>query len=454
MPKVKSAAWRFFASVKLALVTLFILAATSIIGTLVQQQKAPSYYVQEYGPNMARFFEILNITDMYRSWWFGLLLGLFAVNIIVCSIERLPGVWRLVVLDNLNIDRGRLAKMACTHRRDTSLKVPDAVERLRQCMLQAGWPASQHRDLEGGTLLFSQKGAWTRLGVYLVHFSVLVVLVGAMASMFFGAQAYVYLPEGRSTSKIFLRQSKEAVPLGFELKSDRFEKTFYSNGMIKGFRSDLTIVDPKRKEPIHKSVIVNDPLSYRGWTFYIGDGYPLDEFFVEISNRTAGVEQSFRVPPEKIINWPESGASFHLEELKKDQDGAVLRAKISFSAADGKAPSTFWIDDKATVDFNQAGAEYTISCRQLYSTLLLIKKDPGLWIVFLGCVLMIAGLVVVLYLSHRRVWIQVSEGADQGSRILLSAVSNKHKLAFEGVFKELIAIVEESVETATVGATS
>jgi len=448
MPKVKSAAWRFFASVKLALVTLFILAATSIIGTLIQQQKEPAYYVQEYGANLARVFEILNLTDMYRSWWFGALLGLFAVNLIVCTIERLPGVWRLVVLDNLKIDTERLAKMACTHRRDTGLMVPGAVDRLQQCMARAGWPTPGRRDLEGGTLLFSQKGVWTRLGVYVVHLSVLIILVGAMTSTLFGVQAYVFLPEGRTTSKIFLRQSKEAVPLGFELKCDRFEKTFYANGMIKEFRSDLTIVDPKRETPYQKSIIVNDPLSYKGLTFYQGDAYPLDEFIVEASNRTTGIEQVFRVPPEKGIAWPKTGASFRIEELQRDQDGAVLRAKILFSAVDGDAPAMFWIDNKGSVNFSQFGEEFTISCRQLYSTLLLIKKDPGLWIVFLGCVLMITGLIIVLYFFHRRVWIQVSRG-DRGSQILLSGVSNKHKPAFERLFQELVAIVEKDAEITT-----
>ncbi|MEJ2691269.1 MAG: cytochrome c biogenesis protein ResB [Deltaproteobacteria bacterium] len=88
MPKTKNGIWRFFASVKLALTVLILLAAVSIIGTLIKQGQEPSYYVQEYGTNLARFFQALDITNMYRSWWFSALLCLFAVNLIVCSIER------------------------------------------------------------------------------------------------------------------------------------------------------------------------------------------------------------------------------------------------------------------------------------------------------------------------------------------------------------------------------
>ena len=35
-------------------------------------------------------------------------------------------------------------------------------------------------ELENGTLLFAQKGSWTRFGVYVVHTSILIILIGAI----------------------------------------------------------------------------------------------------------------------------------------------------------------------------------------------------------------------------------------------------------------------------------
>ncbi|MGK2943735.1 MAG: cytochrome c biogenesis protein ResB [Desulfuromonadales bacterium] len=280
MSNIKNAAWRFFASVKLALIVLIILATTSIIGTLIKQGQTPAYYVQEYGPSLARIFERLDITNMYSSWWFVALLCLFAINLVICSIERLPGVWRTVVLDNLAVDPVKLEKMSFTHQTGTSLSVDATVERIHRHMVQTGWNKPRRLDRGDSLLLFSQKGAWTRLGVYVVHLSILIILVGAITGSFFGFQAYVFLPEGRATSNIFLRKDKEPYPLGFKLQCDRFEKTFYPNGMVKQYRADLSILDPEREGLYKKSIIVNDPLTYQGLNFYVGDSFPLDEYFV------------------------------------------------------------------------------------------------------------------------------------------------------------------------------
>ena len=91
-----NALFSLFASVQLALFLLFLLASTSIIGTLVPQNSPFDFYVERYGFKTARFFQLLDIPDMYNSWWFLGLLTLFALNLIVCSIERIPQVIRLI----------------------------------------------------------------------------------------------------------------------------------------------------------------------------------------------------------------------------------------------------------------------------------------------------------------------------------------------------------------------
>jgi cytochrome c biogenesis protein len=448
MPKIKNPVRRFFASVKLALITLFILAATSIIGTLIKQGQEPAYYVREYGASLSRVFEMLNITNMYSSWWFVALLSLFAVNLVVCSFERLPGVWRMIVMDNLDIDPRQLEKMSCSHQADSRMPAGAAADRIQRLMARAGWKNPRRQDQDGSILLFAQKGAWTRLGVYVVHLSILVILIGVMVGTFFGFQAYVFIPEGKATSSIFLRKNKSPVPLGFELQCDRFEKTFYANGMVKEYRSDLTVFDPVSDAPYQKSIIVNDPLSYQGLTFYQGDAYPMEEYLVRIRNRTTGQEQAFRVPPERDVAWQGTTASFRVDELKLDQDGAVLQARIKFSA-DGGGTADFWIKNRDTVTIREAGEEFTISFRQFFSTLLLVTKDPGILIVYSGCILMLVGLAISFLLSHRRVWVRISARAEQHSLILLSGNANKNKPAFEQRFQSLMDYIEQDSAIST-----
>jgi len=449
MPKVMKAVWRFFASIKLALITLIVLASTSIIGTLIKQGQAPSYYVQEFGANLARFFKILNFTNMYKSWWFATLLCLFAINLVVCSIERLPGVWRMVVMDNLSIDPLKLAKMRFTQRMRTNLQAGAAVERLQRLLYQAGWRKIRRSAGEGSILLFAQKGAWTRLSVYVVHLSVLIILIGAVTGALLGYQAYVFLPEGRATENIYLQGSKTPIPLGFKLKCDRFERTLYDNGMVKRYRADLTVFDPERETPYRKSVIVNDPLSYRGLTFYQADSFPMEEFFVRIIDRTNGREQDFRVPPEQDAPWQEDNVSFRIDKLDTAQDGTVNKARIRFTTDASAKPSVFWIGNDDTVNLRQSGTDFTISFHQYYTTLLLVTKDPGLLIVYFGCQVMLAGLASFFFLTHRLMWLQISPGDSQETLILISGTSNKNKPAFERRFQELIERLEEDAMFAT-----
>ena len=50
--------WDFFCSLKLTIVTLILLAITSIIGTVIQQGKTPQEYIQLYGEKAYRIFII------------------------------------------------------------------------------------------------------------------------------------------------------------------------------------------------------------------------------------------------------------------------------------------------------------------------------------------------------------------------------------------------------------
>ena len=101
MKKGKNSFWEFFASVKLALFCFFTLAFASIVGTIIPQKEQAGFYIQKYGESTAQFFQLLNIPDMYNSWWFVSLLSLFSINLIVCSIDRLPTVWKVATMDNL-----------------------------------------------------------------------------------------------------------------------------------------------------------------------------------------------------------------------------------------------------------------------------------------------------------------------------------------------------------------
>ncbi|MGV1098431.1 cytochrome c biogenesis protein ResB [Thiovibrio sp. JS02] len=436
MKKTENMVWRFFASVKLALVTLLILASTSIIGTLIPQKNPPEFYIQNFGAKTAQFFQLLDVPDMYNSWWFIALLLLFSINLIVCTIDRLPNVWQMVVMDNLNTPIDRLEKMP--NRRVFLANNPqDGVVRTITAQLKEGGWACQMEEKESGILLFSQKGAWSRLGVYAVHLSILFIFAGAIIGSAGGFKGSVMIPEGAAIDTVYAFGSEKPIPLGFTVTCDQFSVSYYDDGQTpKEYRSVLTVKDAAANKTITRPIIVNDPLDYKGITFYQSSYQPMQGFGVTITNKTSKASQSFQIPFAQKISWPGTAIEFGLiNQQPRSRMGDVSQVKFWFSDGQGE-PSVFWMADKATQSISRQDDEYEISVRQLYATGLQVAKDPGVWVVYFGCTLMLVGLYVAFFLSHRRVWVYIGQEADK-TRVLLCGASSKNKLGFDKDFAAL-----------------
>ncbi len=87
--------WNGLTSIRLALLSLLLLAIASIIGTLLPQQQSWDFYQEKFGILLAEIFWRLGLFDIYRSPLFLAIIGLLILNLIACSLKRLPEVLRL-----------------------------------------------------------------------------------------------------------------------------------------------------------------------------------------------------------------------------------------------------------------------------------------------------------------------------------------------------------------------
>ncbi len=443
--KKTNVVWRFFTSVKLALFCLFTLAGASIIGTIIPQNDMPYRYIELYGSNAAKLFQLLDIPDMYNSWWFLSLLSLFALNLTVCTIDRFPHIWKIVTQDNLNTKIERLQKMPIRRQFNSTGNVEQTQTEVGKTMAAAGWKANQ-RALNNGMLFFSQKGAWTRLGVIIVHVSILFIFAGALIGKFYGFKAMVMLPEGEST-KVAYKSTKDhpLIPLGFTLTCNNFNLSYYDTGMPKEFRSDL-VVEKDGKRILAKSIVVNDPLQYGGLTFYQSNYQEIaGQFIAMMINETSKASQKFIVPfpTKQPTKWSAENISFGITDISGPDMMRHFRYKIWFS--DGKGnPSTFWIDQGSSVKIKRPGNNYLFFLKPRFATGLQIAKDPGVWVVYTGCFMMILGLIIIFFISHRRIWGFVSKNEAGETHILISGTSNKDRIGFEKVMLALYQRFEKS----------
>lgn len=441
----------FFSSVQLALFLLAILALTAIIGTIVPQNAAPEFYAHRYGPGWARFFELLDIGDMYNAWWFLSLLALFAANLVVCSLERIPKVIAMLRRDHMALTRDQLARFPEHREMASSLPAAELVARVRAILKEQGWKAKE-REAEGGILFFSQKTPWARLGVYVVHLSILVILAGAvLGSPAFGRRVlrqadfafkgFVMLPEGASTDAIQSNRGGEPVNLGFTLRCERFDIDFYENGMPKSYRSRLAVLEDG-KEVLERDVEVNRPLKHRGVTVYQASYQPSPEYRLRLRKQPDDLETSVTIPPAREARWPEAGISYGIINRDQGPDGETTR-RIKLWLHDGTGePSTLWLDMREETVVERPSGRYLITAHQRSATGLQVAKDPGVGLVYGGCLLMLLGLYAAFFLAHRRLFALVTPQAG-GSALLFAGEAHKNPVQFARNFQRMADLLEQ-----------
>ncbi|KJR96390.1 MAG: hypothetical protein VR65_28045 [Desulfobulbaceae bacterium BRH_c16a] len=432
---------KLFTSVRFAILIISLIVLTSIIGTIIPQGQSLGFYAAKYGQENAIIMEILGFSNMYSAIWFQALLLILCNNLVICSLDRIPQVLSFIKKDNLSADIAKLMrnkdKILLTSKKDRQLTETG----VQAVLEQKNWKVQTKRNTDY-LLIFSEKQAWSRLGAYLVHISILVIFLGALIGSSFGFKASVMVPEGETATAIYSLNDEQApIPLPFKLRCDAFDIEYYDNGMPKEYRSDLVALEDDRVV-MKKRITVNDPLSYAGLTFYQSSYEPMqDQYVVEAStqsiskenNRQTMINQKFYAEPRKRQALKDKQM---LEILETGADGHGHGPyKIWFDDEMGE-PIQFFAEDKKSVTIERGDLSYSFTVKQRYATGLQVVKDPGVWIVYVGFALMLFGLYVAFFMSHRRLWIAIQQtGAN--FTIILSGSSNKNKAGFSRTLEDI-----------------
>jgi cytochrome c biogenesis protein len=101
---------------------------------------------------------------------------------------------------------------------------------------------------------------------------------------------------------------------------------------------------------------------------------------------------------------------------------------------------------KGSPEFGQPkGDEFILTFEGVSSreyTGLQVTKDPGVWVVWIGCGLMVLGLIVSFFFSHQRVWVRIPKSA--GGEISLAGSASKNRFGFEKAFGQLVDEVRQT----------
>lgn len=439
---------KFFASVKLTVILLLSLAATSIFGTLIPQNESPAAYVQAYGERVYRLLAVLDIFDMYHAWWFQLLLVLLTANIVVCSIDRFPASWKLVkrTPGRINVDRFRRKE---THR---VLRLSAGVEAVKaRCagLLQKRMGPVTIEEGDASIAMIAERWRWSRLGVYAVHLSIVLLLLGGIAGSFFGFEGFVNVPEGESRNVIRLRSDpSRTLTLDFAIRCDDFDVSFYDTGQPKEFRSDLVLIKDGR-EVYKKRIVVNDPIRFEGVNIFQSSygQIPGDNPLLGFTSQETGMTYRERARVGDTVALPEGLGSFRLTGF---EDAAQFRGHAIGPAftgeivtADGTPREVLLPVRFPSFDRMRQGAVTVAVLDQgeRYYTGLQVTRDPGVWVVYAGFLMMILGCVVTFFMSHQQICIAITDTGN-GTEVMVGGISNKNPFGIYRQVERIVAALE------------
>jgi cytochrome c biogenesis protein len=436
--------WNLLISIKLAIWIIILLAVTSILGTVIQQNQPPEKYHQVYEDWAYNLMDRINLFDMYHSWWFLLLLCLFALNLTCCTIERLPRAIRMVRKPKLTLDDATEKTLALTERWKNKGNILRRGEDYKAALARV-FVAPKVTEADGVVHLYAEKGVYSRFGAYATHAGIVIVFIGAIIGNVFGFKSYVNIPDGGEASHLDARGGKEHINLPFSVRNNRFWLETYPGGQPKKYASDLSVMENGR-EVLRKTITVNDPLVYKGVWFYQSsygqEGGATAQ--VAVSRQDGTLLGNLSLSPNEPVRIDGYGV---IRGVTYEQDfqanGPALQIVIE---KPGQPASNLWILQRRQ-DLDRGRKDSLVFSfggltAKMY-TGLQVAKDPGVNVVWLGCLLLTAGMMISFFVSHRRVWIRLSPGVHGKVDVIAAGSANRNRPVFEKTFGAILAEIRK-----------
>lgn len=238
----------------------------------------------------------------------------------------------------------------------------------------------------------------TRVSVWMVHCSIFFILVGGIIGSRLGFRTNLNLEDGETASTIGQERSLKKIPLPFEIRSDAFRLRYYEDSMRPSdFESDLVILEDG-KPVLGKTIRVNDPLRYKGISFYQASYGAIPKgFAIKIKDQSTGkILQEAQMGFDSPIRIAAAGQTMKVIDYTSDFEGFGPAALVAVEKP--QAPAEQWVVFKNYPNFEskQRGRYLPIlsNVETSYYTGLQVVKDPGVPLVYTGFCLLILGLAL------------------------------------------------------------
>ena len=422
---MKQRFFRALADLRFAITILLLIAAFSIIGTVIEQDQSIETYKVNY-PITNQVFGFLSwdiilkfgLDHIYKTWWFISLIILFGVSLLTCTIlQQLPA---------LKISR-RCQFFRTVHqfqRLKISTKLQDS--NFQKFLFKV--KKTQYSIFQQKNIIYAYKGLIGRIAPIVVHFSMILILIGTVIGAVNGFKAQEIVPKTETFHiQNVLSNGQFTVIPKVSTRINDFWITYTKQTTINQFYSDISILNTEGNEIERKTIFVNSPARYRGLNFYQTDWNLMG---LRIKDPQS---QLLQYP---LINLGNSQNKIWITWIPNNldlQQGIILlidnlQGYCSVYNEFGEFLGNLEINES----FNNKFPITLIDI--LSSTGLQIKTDPGIPLIYTGFFFLMIS-TLISYITYSQIWVVKAHG-----KMFIGGNTSRATFDFEIEFFKLIKV--------------
>jgi len=435
---------RTFSNILFAVSLFVVWGILTLIGVIVDQGKTPDTYFSSYPAPIARAILRLSFDNIYHSPWYVGIIALILISLTVCTFKRVIPA-RLPPLRPVSIEHIPLHAAFEVHGSAAAAR-----ERVEHFFATRGW-SIRKREFGGIEWSFADKHNWARRGVLVAHIGFVIIAAGTT----------LYWARGFSGEAAVATGDTVTIPhTQARLRLDRFNYTISpiltKSGMVYqpvDYVSHVTVTGADGV-PRTEVLRVNHPIDVDGTLYYQASyGFAMrlrvthnGAVVPSLSDRVLAEGESIDIPGtresvtyDRFIPTVDRGTGEPSADPRINNPAAVLSVtQAGNEAGSALVPLHTWVD--------LGGGWRVVPQNYLIYSGFQYRYDPGIPLVGIGALVLLAGLIVSFYFLPARLYVRVDDRGD-GARIGVAATTVKGYDMFATQFSALVTELRPALET-------
>lgn len=421
-----------FANLKLAILLLLLIAFFSALGSIIDQDKSIEFYQKTYSSLLFNipvwmYLKFFLLNQIYSAWWFFLLLIIFGVCLLSCTfLQQFPAL-KFARRYYFYSYQSQFNKLKFKFTANKTIK-SQACFRLIE---------NNYSIFQNNKGFYSYKGLVGRIGPVIVHLSIICILIGSIFGALKGFTAQEFVPKSEIFHIQNIVKSGQLSKISQQaIRINDFWIDYNKLGLIKQFQSDISILSGKGSEVARKTISVNNPLSFKGLTFYQTD-WGVTGLRLKITNKTLNIQ----LPVSKTLQSSQKLWVSWLPLNLTNKTGLIIllntaRGKIELYNENAQFLQNINIGQ--SIDISNSLSINILEF--IYSTGIQIKSDPGIIMIYTGFGFLIVS-SFVSYVSFSEIWL-----LETANEVLVGGQTNRAKVKFKIEIARLKKIFSEKIK--------